>query len=509
MSSRGVIFKSCTCNVAGETGRRRNRTCSRLVERGHGSWQFDCRCPRHPRPLRPGPPQWVPVPGRRHPGPRRRPRPVPGAVHRPALDRGTVAAVLADHQHVDPADDAARLHPARRAVPHPHLGISASPTITVRHLTAMFADLATTDHPDGEPLAPATLHRICARCAPRSTPPSATTSSPTTPPSGSSSPAGPARTPSSGPTNASSRGDDTAPGNPSPSGPPTISPRSSTTSPPTASTPCGGSSPCAACAAARRSGCAGATSTFTAAPPRLSSNSPAPASDLRSARRRAAASRRAIALDAHTVQVLREHARRQRLERLAAGHTLARHRLRLHPHRRPAAAPELPHPPLPHRLCQPRRPPAGPAARPAPRRRALAHEAGADLKTVQDQLGHASIVLTADTYTSVLPEPSGEPPPRPPSSSSPRPGTSGSRSRSGVTSTATTAPDPQHSALRNDPRTAKPQVKPLLHARMVHGRAGAGRSTQRAIAVHTGRTGRAKAQVTWWAARDSNPEPTD
>ncbi|GAA0744658.1 tyrosine-type recombinase/integrase [Dactylosporangium roseum] len=34
----------------------------------------------------------------------------------------------------------------------------------------------------------------------------------------------------------------------------------------------------------------------------------------------------------------------------------------------------------------------------------LAHQAGADLKTVQDQLGHASIVLTADTYTSVLPE---------------------------------------------------------------------------------------------------------
>ncbi len=33
----------------------------------------------------------------------------------------------------------------------------------------------------------------------------------------------------------------------------------------------------------------------------------------------------------------------------------------------------------------------------------LAHEAGVDLKTVQDQLGHASIVLTADTYTSVLP----------------------------------------------------------------------------------------------------------
>jgi site-specific recombinase XerD len=30
--------------------------------------------------------------------------------------------------------------------------------------------------------------------------------------------------------------------------------------------------------------------------------------------------------------------------------------------------------------------------------------AGADLKVVQDQLGHSTVVLTADTYTSVLPE---------------------------------------------------------------------------------------------------------
>ena len=34
----------------------------------------------------------------------------------------------------------------------------------------------------------------------------------------------------------------------------------------------------------------------------------------------------------------------------------------------------------------------------------LALQAGVDLKVVSDQLGHSSIVLTADTYVSVLPE---------------------------------------------------------------------------------------------------------
>jgi hypothetical protein len=34
----------------------------------------------------------------------------------------------------------------------------------------------------------------------------------------------------------------------------------------------------------------------------------------------------------------------------------------------------------------------------------LAHQAGADLKTPQDLLGHSSIVVTADTYTSMLPQ---------------------------------------------------------------------------------------------------------
>ncbi|MFJ9423015.1 tyrosine-type recombinase/integrase [Streptomyces sp. NPDC101249] len=35
---------------------------------------------------------------------------------------------------------------------------------------------------------------------------------------------------------------------------------------------------------------------------------------------------------------------------------------------------------------------------------ALAHAAGADLKDIQEMLGHSSITLTADTYTRLLPE---------------------------------------------------------------------------------------------------------
>jgi hypothetical protein len=33
----------------------------------------------------------------------------------------------------------------------------------------------------------------------------------------------------------------------------------------------------------------------------------------------------------------------------------------------------------------------------------LAHSAGVDIKAIQDQLGHSTIALTADVYTSVLP----------------------------------------------------------------------------------------------------------
>lgn len=114
------------------------------------------------------------------------------------------------------------------------------------------------------------------------------------------------------------------------------------------------------------------------------------------------ASHRTIALDRHTVAVLREHAGRQDEEPHAAGGRWEesgyvftnRHGGPLHPgfltHRMAVlvAATGLP----PVRLHDLRH---GAAT--------LAHLAGTDLKTIQDQLGHSSIVLTADTYTSVLP----------------------------------------------------------------------------------------------------------
>ncbi|WP_328463422.1 site-specific integrase [Actinoplanes sp. NBC_00393] len=119
-----------------------------------------------------------------------------------------------------------------------------------------------------------------------------------------------------------------------------------------------------------------------------------------------AAGRRAVALDKHTVSILRAHRSRQRNfgdRRHAAGkfwtdsgyvftrkdgepinpnYATTRFRklteraglppVRLHDLRHGAAS--------------------------------LAHEAGADLKTLQDLLEHSSIVVTADTYTSVLPD---------------------------------------------------------------------------------------------------------
>ncbi|MEV6598297.1 site-specific integrase [Actinoplanes sp. NPDC051346] len=114
-----------------------------------------------------------------------------------------------------------------------------------------------------------------------------------------------------------------------------------------------------------------------------------------------AASRRLIALDRHTIRLLRQHRRWQRAEHRAAGEVwqdsgyvfVAEDGAPLHPdfltRRFRHLVLELGLPPV--RLHDLRH---GAAS--------LAHCAGVDLKTVQAQLGHSSVVLTADTYTSVL-----------------------------------------------------------------------------------------------------------
>jgi len=117
---------------------------------------------------------------------------------------------------------------------------------------------------------------------------------------------------------------------------------------------------------------------------------------------KSAASRRTVAVDRRTADVLRAHARRRHAMRIAAG---PRWIETGYVFTRPNGLPLQPdyltqrfhllverHDLPPVRLHDLRH---GAAS--------LAHSAGADLKTIQDQLGHASIVLTADTYTSVLP----------------------------------------------------------------------------------------------------------
>lgn len=114
-------------------------------------------------------------------------------------------------------------------------------------------------------------------------------------------------------------------------------------------------------------------------------------------------SERVVALDRGTVTVLRDHRLMQRRERLAAGPAWADTGLvftkpdgtALHPatvtdhFHTLATAAELP----PVRLHDLRH---GAAT--------MALAAGTDLKIVQEMLGHSTITLTADTYTSVLPE---------------------------------------------------------------------------------------------------------
>jgi Phage integrase family len=113
-------------------------------------------------------------------------------------------------------------------------------------------------------------------------------------------------------------------------------------------------------------------------------------------------SARVIALDHTTVAVLREHRRRQRAEAASSPGYQASGYVFTNQRGGPMA---------PDRLTRIFRHLAEQAGLPPIRLHDLRHgaatlalAAGVDLRTVQEMLGHSSIVLTADTYISVVPE---------------------------------------------------------------------------------------------------------
>ncbi len=115
------------------------------------------------------------------------------------------------------------------------------------------------------------------------------------------------------------------------------------------------------------------------------------------------AGRRVIALDKTTITALREHRSRQQAERAAAGPRWTETGY--------VFTTTAGKPVGPDRMTRLFRRLVAESGLPPVTLHGLRHGAatlalagGADLKVVQDQLGHSTITLTADTYTSVLPE---------------------------------------------------------------------------------------------------------
>ena len=114
-------------------------------------------------------------------------------------------------------------------------------------------------------------------------------------------------------------------------------------------------------------------------------------------------SARVIALDRTTITALRQHRARQEAERMAAGESYQDSGY--------VFTSLIGDPMAPDRLTRIFQQLCRIADMPPIRLHDLRHgaatlalEAGVELKVVQDMMGHSSIVLTADTYTSVLPE---------------------------------------------------------------------------------------------------------
>lgn len=118
---------------------------------------------------------------------------------------------------------------------------------------------------------------------------------------------------------------------------------------------------------------------------------------------KSAASRRTVALDPQTVRLLLRHERDRRAEKIRRGEAWDD---TAHVFTRPDGAPVTPDY-LTYRFHKLVRRSGLPPVRLHDLRHGavtLALAAHVDLSVVQDQVGHASIVLTAGTYTSVLPE---------------------------------------------------------------------------------------------------------
>jgi len=242
-----------------------------------------------------------------------------------------------------------------------------------------------------------------------------------------------------------------------------------------------------------------------------------------------ACSERAVALDRTTVAVLRAHQAAQDAEHAAVGGDY---------HDSWYVFTCLNGDPMaPDRLSRTFRRLSGEAGLPPVRLHNLRHgaatlalAAGADLKVVQDMLGHSSIVLTADTYTSVLPEVArkaaedvatliiqarclvpGTARPRQPEP----PGHGGGGQGSGSRPPGTPSQPP---CTRGPGHQQEPAQRERSVAAAQRAHAGAGGKRHPAIPRPTFCPYRhARRQKTWGktpgqhgcAARDSNPEPAD
>ena len=159
MSGIGVIFKRCGCRDP-ETKKRLERTCPRRGERGHGSWSWHCSVTtmfgRRERVRRGG------YATRRDAAAAR-----DDLLQRSRAERTAATWTVARWlRHWLTTRTSIRPSTLRSYTEHvdrhlvPHIGSIRLGDLTGRHVAAMFASLASTDTRHGRPPTPATLHRI-------------------------------------------------------------------------------------------------------------------------------------------------------------------------------------------------------------------------------------------------------------------------------------------------------------------------------------------------------------